>query len=95
MSVRISTLIWDSNLPNSLEKLLLLALADWADDVGRCNFTAAELAAKARIGLSETQTILRGLQAQGTLRPIHGAPGWHQIAVDCLMASPNSREVPQ
>jgi len=93
VSVRISSHIWDSNLPNSLEKLLLLALADWSDDAGRCYFTPAELATKVRIGLSETQAVLRSLQAHGTLRPIHGSPGWHQIAVDRLAASPNSREV--
>lgn len=95
MSVRISALIWDIHLPNSLEKLLLLALADWADDAGRCNFTVEDLSAKVRIGLSETQALLRGLQAHGTLHPIHGAPGWHQIAIDRLVVSRSCREVPR
>lgn len=84
MSVRISALIWDSNRPCSMEKLALLALGDWADDDGRCCFTASELASKVRLGPGEVQAVLRSLEADGTLCPIHGAPGWHQIAVDRL-----------
>lgn len=93
MSVRISSLIWESDRPSSQEKLVLLALADWADDDGRCSFTVQEIASKVRLENAEALAVLRSLNADGVLRAIHGAPGWHQIVIDRLMCQTSGCEV--
>jgi hypothetical protein len=59
MSVRVMSLVWDADLPPS-EKLVLLALADCANDEGHCWPSAATLARKSGQG---ERTIRRSIQA--------------------------------
>lgn len=84
MSIRMTAAIWDLDQADVPQKLVLLALADWADDDGRCCFTAKGLAAKIRLGTRKAQSILRELEREGVLRPIPHAPGWRQININLL-----------
>lgn len=58
--------VWDQDLP-STDKLVLLALADWSDDQGRCWPSIAQL--KEKCGLSErsVQTIIQRMVKAGHL----------------------------
>lgn len=65
--------IFDSETLGPTERLIMLALADHADDSGRCYPSISRLAS--RTGLSERalRTNIRSLEAQGYLRILIGA----------------------
>lgn len=66
MSVRMMSLVWELDLPDS-EKLVLLALADWANDEGRCWPSINGLARKCSKGARTVQNSIRTLEAKGHL----------------------------
>lgn len=59
MSVRVMSLVWDTDLPPS-EKLVLLALADAANDEGHCWPSATTIARKSGQG---ERTVRRAIQS--------------------------------
>lgn len=59
MSVRVMTLVWDADLP-PMEKLVLLALADCANDEGHCWPSAATIVRKSGQG---ERTVRRCIQS--------------------------------
>lgn len=59
--------VWELDLPDS-EKLVLLALADWAGDDGRCWPSVGQMAKKCSKGERTVQATLRALCAKGLLR---------------------------
>lgn len=61
------SLVWELDLPDS-EKLVLLALADWAGDDGRCWPSVSQMARKCSKGERTVQATLRTLCAKGLLR---------------------------
>lgn len=67
MSIRLMTAVWDMDLPPS-EKLVLLALADWADADGLCWPSISKVAKKS--GVSE-RTVQRTLRDAETAKIIH------------------------
>ena len=73
MSIRVMTSVWDDLRTQAHSELLvLLALADWANDDGYCWPTISALAAKARLSERAVQQILGRLTATGRIRRIQG-----------------------
>ena len=73
MSIRVMTSVWDDLRTQAHSELLvLLALADWANDGGYCWPTISALAAKARLSERAVQQILGRLTASGRVRRIQG-----------------------
>lgn len=72
MSIRLMSAIFESQSLGPTERLIMLALADHADDEGRCYPSIARLSQ--RTGLSEraVQTNLRKLVEQGYVRIVPG-----------------------
>jgi len=66
MSVRVMTKAWDADLP-PMEKLVLLALADCANDEGICWPSATTLAKKSGQGERTVRRCIRSLIANGHL----------------------------
>lgn len=67
MSVRIMSQVWDLALPSHL-KLVLLAVADHADDEGYCYPGQARLAAKCGVSVRALRDSIRQLEAAGLLQ---------------------------
>lgn len=67
MSIKLMSLVWELDLPDS-EKILLLALCDRADDDGRCWPSVKTLAAKCSKSERTVQTALRSLGEKGYLK---------------------------
>lgn len=66
MSVRVMTKVWDTPLPDS-EKIVLLALADWANDEGSCWPSIATLARKCSKSERTVQAAIKSLCDAGHL----------------------------
>lgn len=67
MSVRVSNRIWDSSQHSGTELLLLLAIADFADDQGRAYPSVGTLAKKCRMTDRNANALLAKLSASGEL----------------------------
>jgi hypothetical protein len=72
MSIRVMTAIWDHSHYEGGELLVLLALADWADDQGRCWPSVPSIAQKARMKERQVYNILKKLRADEV---VHCEPG--------------------
>jgi hypothetical protein len=73
MSIRVMTSVWDDVRTRAHSELLvLLALADWANDEGHCWPSISALANKARLSERAVQQILGRLTATGRIRRIQG-----------------------
>jgi hypothetical protein len=68
MSVRTLTTVWDGSRHSATNLLMLLAIADFADDAGRAYPSVAGLAAKCRMKPRNANYILADLQRSGELR---------------------------
>ncbi len=66
MSVRVMSAVWDLALPPS-EKLVLLALADWAHDDGRCWPSIKAVAEKSGVSERTVQRMLREAEKNGLI----------------------------
>jgi hypothetical protein len=66
MSIRMMSAVWDLDLPDS-EKLIMLALADWADDDGRCWPSIAQIVKRSSKSERTVQAALKSLEAKGAL----------------------------
>jgi hypothetical protein len=78
MSIRVMTSVWDDpDTQTHSELLVLLALADWANDDGYCWPTITALAAKSRLSERAVQQILGRLTATGRIERISGGGRGH------------------
>lgn len=68
MSIRIMAKVWDNGPEDRAELLVLLALADFANDEGRCWPSMSGIAQKARITERGAQKIVRRLEETGWLK---------------------------
>lgn len=68
MSIRIMTAVWERTDLSSTQKLVLLALADWANDEGLCWPSINRLAVKASMAGRSIQRIIRELEDAGFVR---------------------------
>lgn len=67
MSIRMMAEVWDNGPSNQGELLVLLALADFADDDGFCWPSVAAIASKARIEERSARRVIRRLEEAGWL----------------------------
>jgi hypothetical protein len=67
MSIRVMSAVWELHLPPS-EKLVLLALADWSDDQGRCWPSIAQVSAKSGVSGRTVQRMLREAEKSGLIK---------------------------
>jgi Helix-turn-helix domain len=68
MSIRVMTAVWDQTPYEGGELLVLLALADWADDQGRCWPSVPAIAQKARLKERQVYNILQKFRADGIIQ---------------------------
>lgn len=68
MSIRVMSQIWDSGPSDRSELVVMLALADYANDDGECWPSMAGIAQKARMTERGAQKILRRLEETGWLK---------------------------
>lgn len=67
MSIRVMSRVWDSSHQEGGRLLVLLALADWADDDGKCWPKLSQLATKARMSVRTAQRALLDLEEEGEI----------------------------
>jgi hypothetical protein len=68
MSIRIMANVWEHPGINSTQKLVLLALADWANDEGMCWPSIQRIADKCSLTTRAVQKSLRAIEDMGMLR---------------------------
>ncbi len=75
MSIKIMTRAWQYSRNGGSALLLLMALADWADDWGYCWPSHAAMARKIRSGERNVYYLLRRLEESGEIRVINRGRG--------------------
>jgi hypothetical protein len=68
MSIKLMTAVWDREDLSSTQKLVLLSLADWANDEGLCWPSIERLAIKTSMAGRSVQRIIRDLESMGFVR---------------------------
>ena len=68
MSIKLMTAVWDRQDLSSTQKLVLLSLADWANDEGLCWPSIDRLAIKTSMAGRSVQRIIRDLESMGFVR---------------------------
>lgn len=106
MSVRVMALIWERDDLDPYERLVLLSLADHADDEGRCYPSIARLCARTSMKERGVQNVLRRLADRGfltvrnnagkrgtNLYTVHSTPALNAPRIECTPAlnAPNPR----
>lgn len=76
MSIRVMSQVWDDSAQKGGDLLVLLALADFADDQARAWPSNATLAKKARMSERNVRYVLRRLETEGEIETIR-AGGVH------------------
>ncbi|MGN2393524.1 helix-turn-helix domain-containing protein, partial [Pelomicrobium sp. G1] len=67
MSIRVMKMVWAGYPGGGSELLALLALADRADDEGRCYPSVGGIARRIRLSPRQTQRLIRALTERGYL----------------------------
>lgn len=86
MSVHVSSAVWKQTTAKGSQLLVLLALADIADDEGRCYPGIKSLAAKTRLSPRAVQYNIAALTASGELRI--DAPRGSQYGTNLYVVTP-------
>lgn len=73
MSIKVSTRVWEQSTAVGSELLMLLAIADFADEEGRAFPSIPTLARRCRMGERNAMYLLKALQERGELRVLRGA----------------------
>ena len=73
MSIKIMTEVWESSSTKGDSRLVLLALADFANDEGYCFPSLERIALKSALSKRNVQMILRDLKSRGELVILQGA----------------------
>lgn len=68
MSIKLMTAVWDREDLSSTQKLVLLSLADWANDDGLCWPSINRLAIKTSMAGRSVQRIIRDLESMGFIK---------------------------
>jgi hypothetical protein len=101
MSIKIMTAVWDREDLSSTQKLVLLALADWANDEGLCWPSIERVAKKSSLKKRAVQLAIRSLEEMQFIRREEvigkGNRYWIQIPVHhmhpCIKDTPPVHEV--
>jgi hypothetical protein len=72
MSIRLMSRVWEDSPQKGGDLIVLLALADWANDEGHCWPSMPTLAAKARMSERNVQKILTRLKDEGEIEIFNG-----------------------
>ena len=90
MSIRVMSRVWERSRQSGGALLVLLAMADFADDQGLAFPSIGTLARKARLSERQVQRVLAELAAAGELvvRPGAGRQGSHLFRVTVGAATP-------
>lgn len=72
MSLRVMTVVWDESPRKGGELIVLLALADWANEDGVCWPSVAKLAERARMSERSVQKVLTRLKDAGEVEIHYG-----------------------
>lgn len=67
MSIKIMSIVWDADGLDAAEKIVLLSLADHADDTGKCYPSTARLCRKTSLTERGVQGVVSRLKAKGWL----------------------------
>ena len=70
MSIRLISAVFDNRNLGPTERLIMLALADHADDSGRCYPSVQRIAQRTGLSLRAVQINIRKLEAQGFVRVV-------------------------
>lgn len=68
MSIRMMSAVWEQDDLDQSETLVMLALADWANDAGHCWPSMEQIAKKTRLSERGTRGIIRRLETKGCLK---------------------------
>jgi hypothetical protein len=101
MSIKIMTAVWDREDLSSTQKLVLLALADWANDEGLCWPSIERVAKKSSLKKRAVQLAIRSLEEMQFIRREEvigkGNRYWIQIPVHqmhpCIKDTPPVHEM--
>jgi hypothetical protein len=88
MSVRAMAWVWDKGPDNGAERLVLLALAEFCGDAGRCWPAMATTAGNACITERGARNIVRPLEADGWLKTEIGRGRGGRNSYQILISSP-------
>lgn len=91
MSIKRITSVWDSSQHSGTALLLLLALADNADDNGLAWPGVSTLAQRARIGERAVKTQLQKLETSGELL-VYRRKGYHNFYIVCVDLSDEQKD---
>lgn len=72
MSVRVITWVWDHSMSEGTDRLVMLALADSADDAGSCWPSMLTLARKAKVNERTVRRSIRTLEGMGEVSTVAG-----------------------
>lgn len=78
MSIKLISAVWENAPVDGQRLLVLLALADYANDDGYCWPSVPNLAAKARASDRWVQLTLRDLESNGILELVSNGGGRHK-----------------
>lgn len=99
MSVRVLSMVWEGYPGGGSHLLVMLALADWSDDAGRCWPSIAAIGRKARLSPDQARRVTHRLIESGVLQVTGskdggGASRRYQIQLDkltpCADATPSA-----
>ena len=76
MSIKVLAQVWEHSDQSGGALLVLLAIADFADDAGRAWPSVKTLAKKARLSTRQTQSVIRDMENAGELR-VESSTGPH------------------
>jgi Helix-turn-helix domain len=91
MSIKVMGEVWESSSTKGSTRLVLLALADFANDQGYCFPSIQSLAIKSALTERNVQVILRDLERRGELVTLRGAGRGHVNAYWVLPPATTSR----
>lgn len=79
MSSKWMTSAWAAPVDHPHARLLLLAMADIADDAGHCHPTISALASRTRLSTPMVGRHLRALETSGFIRQQLASGGWQMV----------------
>ena len=77
MSLKALTRVWSDSQAKGGDLLVLLAIADEANDDGLANPSTAAIAKKSRLDRRQVRRIIRRLEKFGELRTLKSSGGWN------------------
>lgn len=101
MSIKLMTAVWERQDLSPTQKLVMLALADWANDEGLCWPSIEKLCNKSSLSRRTVQVAIRGLCDMGVLIQEQvsgrGCKYWVRVGVQqmhpCSSGAPEAREM--